>query len=114
MQTDKQKADQTLQVIVGGAIVLFGLLLLADLFVRFLDIELLLQWWPVALVLVGLLLASTDRTRITLGTALALAGTIVLLARLELLTDGVRQVIEIIVLLLIGLAVITPRLLRKK
>lgn len=112
--TDKQQSNRLLQLIVGGGIVLFGVILLVNLFAKFIDVEVLLQWWPVAIVLMGLTLASVDQKQALLGAAMALAGATVLVARLGLLSDDLRRIVEIIALLLIGLAIITPRLMKTK
>jgi len=105
----KENLPQTLRFIVGSLIVIFGIVLLVDLFARFIDIEVLLQWWPGIFVLAGLAMVSSEKSNTLLGASLLLAGTTVLLARLGLFSDEVRQVFEIVALLFVGMAIAAPR-----
>jgi len=91
----KENLPQTLRFIVGSLIVIFGIVLLVDLFARFIDIEVLLQWWPGIFVLAGLAMVSSEKSNTLLGASLLLAGTTVLF--------------EIVALLFVGMAIAAPR-----
>lgn len=109
-----EKNTRTLRIVVGGLIVLFAIVLFVNFITQLINIDVLLQWWPVAIVAVGLYMVSTNKNQVLLGTALALAGATVLMSRLGLLDDGLGQLIQMIAVLLIGLAIMAPRLARKK
>jgi hypothetical protein len=108
--TENKKAARLLRIVVGGLIVLFAILLVVDFITQLVNIDVLLQWWPVVIVCVGLLMVSTDKKQVLLGTALALAGATVLVSRLGLLSEDLRRVIQIIAVLLVGLAIMASRL----
>lgn len=105
---EKENLPQTIRFIVGSLVVIFGIVLLVDLFARFIDINVLLQWWPGIFVLAGLAMVSNDKSNTLLGASLLLAGTTVLLARLGLFSEDVRHVFEIVALLFVGMAIATP------
>lgn len=113
-EKDSEKSNRTPRIIVGGLVILFAVFLFVDFFLQLVNIDVLLDWWPIGLVAVGLFMVSTDKKQLLLGTALSIAGLTVLAIRLDILSDDLRRIIQIISLLLIGLAVVTPRLMRKK
>lgn len=102
-----------LQLVIGGTIILFGICVLVNMFTRFIDTDALLKWWPAVLIVVGLALASSSSKQPALGAAIALAGVVIVLGRSGLMTDDLRRIIELIVVLLVGLALITPAIMRK-
>ncbi len=101
--------------IFGILIIIFGVVVLIDLFAKFIDIELLLAWWPLIVVLIGFVLISSPNSKtIWTGTALLLAGALALAERVGILTGDFRPIIIGIVVLLIGLLVVTPAVTIKK
>lgn len=102
-----------LQLVIGGTIILFGVCVLVNMFTRFVDTDVLLKWWPAVLIVVGLALASSSSKQPALGAAIALAGVVIVLGRSGLMSDDLRRIIELIVVLLVGLALITPAITRK-
>ncbi len=110
---DPQVNRIMLQLIIGGTIILFGIAVLVNMFARFIDTDALLKWWPAILIVVGLALASSNSKQPALGAAIALAGVVIVLGRSGLMTDDLRRIIELIVVLLVGLALITPAVTRK-
>lgn len=102
-----------LQLVIGGTIILFGICVLVNMFTRFVDTDMLLKWWPAVLIVVGLALASSSSKQPALGAAIALAGVVIVLGRSGLMSDDLRRIIELIAVLLVGLALITPAITRK-
>lgn len=102
-----------LQLVIGGTIILFGICVLVNMFTRFVDTDVLLKWWPAVLIVVGLALASSSSKQPALGAAIALAGVVIVLGRSGLMSDDLRRIIELIVVLLVGLALITPAITQK-
>lgn len=102
-----------LQLVIGGTIILFGVCVLVNMFTRFVDTDVLLKWWPAVLIVVGLALASSSSKQPALGAAIALAGVVIVLGRSGLMSDDLRRIIELIVVLLVGLALITPAITQK-
>lgn len=101
--------DNTVRLGVGILIIILGLVLLVDLFVRFIDSELLIAWWPLVFVLIGFLLVGTKQSNtVWTGVALLLAGTVAVLDRTHLLGSGFRPILVGVVLVLVGLLVVTP------
>lgn len=97
------------QIIVGLGIILLGVIILIDLFARFVDIEVLLRWWPIVFILIGFLQISSQYSHaIWTGVALLLTGTIAVLDRMDLLGSEFRPIVIITVLLLVGLLLVTP------
>ena len=107
----KETVKRIAPIVIGVGLIIFGLVLLVNLVGRFIDVQLLLRWWPVAIIAAGFVIVSMDKSRVFVGLSLLLAGTTVLLARLGLLDGVLRDLIEIIVVLLIGLALVTPRVI---
>lgn len=102
-------------ILFGSLIVIFGVVVLIDLFAKFIDIEVLLAWWPLLFVFIGFILVSlSDSRTVWTGAALLLAGTVVLAERVGILTGDFRPILIGIVILLIGLLVITPVVTAKK
>jgi hypothetical protein len=112
--SENDKNARLLRIVVGGLIVLFAVVLFVNFVSQLINVDVLLQWWPVAIVAVGLFMASMNKNQVLLGTALSLAGATVLMSRLGLLANGLGQIIQIIAVLLIGLAIMSSRLERNK
>jgi hypothetical protein len=110
----ENKRISRLRFVVGGLIILFAVFLIVDFVTQLINIDVLLQWWPVTIIAVGLFMVSIDKKNTVLGTALALAGVTVLISRLGLLSEDLRRVIQIIAVLLLGIAVLGPRLMKPK
>ena len=87
MQNRNKSSSNIYSLILGLLIILFGIIILINLYLKFIDSDLLLRWWPVALILIGLLIASSGNQQVGLGAAIALAGTVIVLGRLDLLGD---------------------------
>lgn len=102
-----------LQMIIGGTIILFGICVLVNMFTRFMDTDALLKWWPAVLIVLGLALASSTTKQPALGAAIALVGVVIVFGRSGLMSDDLRRIIELIVVLLVGLALVTPAVTRK-
>ena len=113
-QETENKNVGRLRFVVGGLIILFAVFLIVDFITQLINIDVLLQWWPVTIIAVGLFMVSVEKKNTVLGTALALAGVTVLISRLGLLSEDLRRVIQIIAVLLIGVAVLGPRLMKPK
>jgi hypothetical protein len=106
----ENKNVSRLRFVVGGLIILFAVFLVVDFITQLINIDVLLQWWPVTIIVVGLFMVSVDKRNMFLGTALALAGVTVVISRLGLLSEDLQRVIQIIAVLIIGLAVLGSRL----
>ena len=101
--------SRLVQIIAGSLIVIFGLVVLVDLFARFIDMELLLRWWPIVFIVIGILQVSSRYSHtVWVGTALLLVGTVAVLDRVGIVGTELRPIIIGIVLLLAGLLVVTP------
>lgn len=112
-EDNPQVSSMMLKLVIGGTIILFGVCVLINMFTRLVDTDALLQWWPAVFILVGLALASSGAKNAGLGAAIALAGVVVILDRLDLMSGDLRRFVILIAVLLIGLAVITPIVTKK-
>lgn len=101
--------------IFGILIVIFGVIVLIDLFAKFIDIELLVAWWPIIFVCIGFALISSPGSKtIWMGTALLLGGALAIAERVGVLTGDFRPIIIGMVVLLIGLVIVTPTVTSQK
>ena len=109
------KNSDMVRIGVGVAIIILGLIVLIDLFARFIDIEILIAWWPLVFVLIGFLLVSSKQSNtLWTGVALLLAGTVAVLDRMDLFDTGFRPIITSVVLVLVGVLVVTPIVTTRK
>ena len=103
-----------LQVGVGIAIILIGLVILIDLFAAFIDMKVLLAWWPVIFLLIGFLLISTPASNgVWIGVAMLLAGALAVFDRMDFVDPGLRPIIVLVVLVIVGLLIVSPAVTRK-
>jgi len=101
--------NRLLQIIAGSVIIVFGCIILIDLFVRFIDVAILLRWWPIIFIVIGILQVSSRYSHtVWIGAALLLSGTVAILDRMDLLGADFRPIIISVVLVLAGLLIITP------
>ena len=102
-------------IIVGLIIIIFGVAVLVNLFVRLIDVEVLLLWWPAAFLLAGFVLLSSAQTKaILIGVAMSLAAAVAIVERMGLVSGDFRVIIILTALLLLSLAVLTPTAALKK
>ena len=101
-------SGRIIRTVIGSVVILFSIVMLVDLLANFINVSALLMWWPLGFVLAGLVMVSSDKSNPLLGASLLLAGVVVLLGRIGLLTDEVRYIVEVIALLFIGIAIATP------
>ena len=102
------------QIGVGVAIILIGFVILIDLFATFIDMKVLLAWWPVVFLLIGFLLISTPASNsVWVGVAMLLAGALAVFDRMDFVDPGLRPIIILVVLVIVGLLIVSPTAVRK-
>lgn len=103
-----------IQVGVGITIILIGLVILVDLFATFIDMKILLAWWPIVFLLIGFLLISTPSSNsVWVGIAMLLSGALAVFDRMDLVDPGLRPIIVLVVLVIVGLLIVSPTAVRK-
>lgn len=101
--------NRVVQIIAGSLIIVFGCIILINLFARFIDATVLLRWWPIIFIVIGILQVSSRYSHtVWIGAALLLSGTVAILDRMDLLGADFRPIIISVVLVLAGLLIITP------
>jgi len=102
-------------ILTGSAIIIFGVAILLNLFVRLIDTELLLVWWPAAFLLAGFVLISSSQTKaILIGVSMLLAAAVAVAERTGIVTGDFRIIIILTALLLMSIAIIAPTSTLKK
>lgn len=100
------KEQTTLTKAVGVVIIIIGLYLLVSLIVNVPFIGMLLTYWPLTLVLLGLIMAMSGTNQEGLGAIITLVGLLAVASRTGLLDTAVGRTLGTVMIMLLGILVL--------
>lgn len=100
------KQQQTITKIVGVVIIIIGLYLLLGLIVNVPFVGMLLTYWPLTLVLLGLIMAMSGAGQEGLGAVITLVGLLSVANRTGLLDTAVGRTLGTVMIMLLGILVL--------
>lgn len=93
--------------IIGFVCVGVGVLLLANFFGRLLSFDIIADYWPGLLVVLGIAMAMISPKQATAGIIMALGGLLVIFTRHGLLSSSIGQLLIAVFAILVGVLLIT-------